>query len=69
MKDAFAFCEATGVPIPIADLQRPTQAREPTSDGQPENIVGIFPANHTFFKHPESKYAPDARLSCARLLR
>src|SRR5689334_18157535 len=65
MKGAFVLSYLRGFQARSLNWQRRTQARERTSDGQPENIVGSFCTCATSVKHPELKYA--LCRSCRRL--
>ena len=57
MNGACALCSYSGFHARSLNWQRRTQARDRTSDGQPENIVGRFRKIETTFKHSELKYA------------
>jgi hypothetical protein len=56
MKATFALSGVPGFQSRSLIWQRRAQARERTSDGQPENIVGRFCASTQTLKHPELKY-------------
>ncbi len=57
MNGACALCSYSGFHARSLNWQRRIQARDQTSDGQPENLVGRFRKIETSFKHPELKYA------------
>jgi hypothetical protein len=63
MKGAFAFSGVAGFQSRSLNWQRRAQARERTSDGQPENTVGRFCAYTKTLKHPALKY----ELWCTKL--
>ena len=57
MKGACALGSTRGFQSRSLNWQRRVQARELTSDGQPENLVGRFSICLEAFKHPDLKYA------------